>query len=170
MNQKRGLKHRATYRAITVHDPNQRQRVNIHLVSPTAPPETPKLVIKMKLTKKAKSWIRWLLGLLALEFLVIIFLMVTETESYFWPYPSIDTKYAPGFSEGKFRQVKVGMSQDEVFAILGKPLGVQPFSEGTRFFYSEDGAAPIGDFAWLGRLIDVKDGKVTKIINQVFYD
>jgi outer membrane protein assembly factor BamE (lipoprotein component of BamABCDE complex) len=124
----------------------------------------------MKTPKKRLRFLLRVLAWVVFANVFLVFIMSLWSESYFWPYPSIDTKYAPGFSEEKFGQIKVGMSQDEVFALLGKPLGVQPFSEGTRFFYSEDGAAPIGDFAWLGRLIDVKDGKVTKIIKQVFYD
>lgn len=52
-----------------------------------------------------------------------------------------DTQYASGYSEGKFRDVKAGMIESEVGAILGKPIVVTTQSWIEVWSYYRDGVA-----------------------------
>ena len=92
-------------------------------------------------------------------------------ERYCYLYPSIDTTYAEGYSEADFLKLKVGVSMSEVNRIMCRPLSTSRDSSGvTRVFYTQDGKAPIGDFAWFGRSLYVSDGTVTEIVNMIYYD
>ena len=61
------------------------------------------------------------------------------------------TKYAPGFSEAKFRQIRIGMSTGEVVRILGGPLYISYGGQNTEYWpYSDDvegGRMDIGYFS-----------------------
>ena len=108
---------------------------------------------------------------LAVAALFGILLLSGCGERYCYFYPSIDTTYAEGYSEVDFLRLKVGMSTSEVDRIMCKPLSMQEYPNGvTRVLYTRDGKAPIGDFAWFGRSLDVKGGTVTGIVNTIYYD
>ncbi len=87
------------------------------------------------------------------------------------------TIYAPGFSESKFRQVRKGMSKEEVLRLLGKPLqndAHEPvqgmMSSNRRWFYSFLDRSKIPDddrvtntwFEWREIVFDSK-GRVVEI-------
>lgn len=59
--------------------------------------------------------------LLCLVVAVVAYLGVSGGESYCWIWPSIDTRYASGYSERKFRQVEVGMTETQVVALMACP-------------------------------------------------
>lgn len=89
-------------------------------------------------------------------------------EGYFILYPAIDTRFAPGYSEANFRKVQPGMSKDEVLQLLG-----QPFNDVAHqaWIYSEDGAFPFWDFAWLARGINFdSEGRVIERSEHIFYN
>jgi hypothetical protein len=50
-------------------------------------------------------------------------------ESYFAPYPYINTVVAPGFNWEGYRQIRPGMTSDEVFRLTG----IQPYRDRTQF-------------------------------------
>lgn len=91
-------------------------------------------------------------------------------ESYNYVYPSIDTRYAPGFSERKFAQVRAGMSMDEVITLLGEPCHRGPGRNSVRWSYTQDGKCSWADWAWLGREIVFAGGRVVERISRVYYD
>jgi hypothetical protein len=91
-------------------------------------------------------------------------------ESYCYVYPSIDTRYAPGFSERKFAQVRVGMSMDEVVILIGEPYHRGRGRNSVRWSYTQDGECFWADWAWLGREIVFKDGRVVERISRIYYD
>ena len=91
-------------------------------------------------------------------------------ESYCYVYPSIDTRYAPGFSERKFAEVRAGMSMDEVIALLGQPYHSGSGRNSVRWSYAQDGKCFWTDWAWLGREIVFKDGRVVERVSLVYYD
>jgi hypothetical protein len=41
------------------------------------------------------------------------------------------TNWADEYSDKRFRAVRVGMSQSEVYKLLGKPFGARPYPDGT---------------------------------------
>jgi hypothetical protein len=97
-------------------------------------------------------------------------------EQYFVFYPSIDTRFASGYSEVGFRQIQTGMSKAQVESLVGEPLfrvntalGPKthwgyPLPDATDeiWQYSDDGACSWGDYAWLGRYVYFSsDGIVT---------
>lgn len=89
-------------------------------------------------------------------------------EGYFFPYPAIDTRFAPDYSETQFQQIEPGMFKAKVLAKLGLPLN-QTDEQG--WVYSEDNAFPFWDFAWLVRGIGFdENGKVIHIVAYVAYD
>lgn len=91
-------------------------------------------------------------------------------ESYCYVYPSIDTRYASGFSERKFAEIRAGMSMDEVTTLLGEPCHKGLGRNFVRWSYSQDGGCFWADWAWLGREIVFKDGRVVERISRIYYD
>ena len=91
-------------------------------------------------------------------------------ESYCFAFPSIDTRYADGFSEKAFAQVRVGMTMEEVVNLLGTPLGGPSAQANAQWNFTEDGKCPWTDWAWLGRTIVFRDDRVAEKIARVWYD
>lgn len=106
-----------------------------------------------------------------------------EHRSVLWP--SIDTVYAPGFSESAFKSIRVGMTRKQVDAIMCRPLYADtisadgrsyvpasgaPDSGFLRYNYTGDGACAWGDFAWLDRSVEFRDLVVTQVKSQVYDD
>lgn len=106
----------------------------------------------------------------------LIFLTISYgwcyTESYCFFLPSIDTKFAEGYSEEKFQNIHNGMTIEKVILLLGSPLETitNKDSKVATLYYSQDGAAPFGDFAWLGRVVLIKNGLVLDKGATVYYD
>ena len=105
-----------------------------------------------------------------------------EHRSILWPW--IDTVSAPGYSEATFQTITVGMTRQQVDALMMcKPLAVvdghnyMPVPAGVsldvglvRYSYTDDGRCPWGDFAWFGREVWFQDGIVTKVFGDVYND
>src|SRR5690349_8410431 len=51
-----------------------------------------------------------------------LFMCYSRMEAYCFFYPSIDTNYAPGFTEQAFSKIVVGMTKESVQEQLGQPL------------------------------------------------
>ncbi len=96
-----------------------------------------------------------------------MFFGYAHSESYCFFYPAIDTQYASGFSEETFAKIKVGMTEAEVRQILGAPLEIVG---GSRWFFTEDGKCTWGDWAWLVRAVNFKEGRVDEMLHFVAYD
>ena len=110
----------------------------------------------------------WLALLLPTAF---VFSCYSQMEAYCFFYPSIDTQYAPGFSEPGFSQVSTGMTAQTVQQKLGAPLHTYKASDGTEWWsYTSDGKCKWGDWAWLGRQIIFRDGMVIEVVKRVYYD
>jgi hypothetical protein len=115
-----------------------------------------------------------------LTLLCMLYLSFGGLESYCYLIPTIDTRYAPECSELKFRLlVKVGMSREEVVQRIGEPLHkgyvhrqrrshLIPRDE--RWSYTQDGAHPWGDWAWLSRELIIRDGRVVEKNYSTYYD
>jgi DNA phosphorothioation-dependent restriction protein DptG len=101
----------------------------------------------------------------------IIFLYILTVESYFYPYPEIDTEFAPNFSWNNFNQVQPGMSKEEVRQLLGEPVH-DIFSSDHYWQYSKDNKFKIHDFAWILAAVsfDESTGQVTGTQRKVFRD
>lgn len=71
-------------------------------------------------------------------------------------YPDISTHYSSGFDKNIFRnQIKNGMFQTEVEALLGKPLDIEKHKDifcgsAYRMTFSSDKNLGYTDFAWRG--------------------
>lgn len=112
-------------------------------------------------------------------FLLLIFIFIIPHEQYFIFKPSIDTKFAAGFTEENFNSIRIGMYKNEVIKILGKPLkfdtvGVPHYLHpSTEYYmsYTSDGACKWGDFAWLNYKICLNETlSVTKKVRGICYD
>ena len=69
------------------------------------------------------------------------------TESVFILNPLIDTHLPKGFTQAGFNKIQAGMTKTEVLELIP----AQPNMKGeTTWIYGCDGAAPWGDFAWIG--------------------
>jgi hypothetical protein len=97
-------------------------------------------------------------------------------ECYCIFYPGIDTRYASGFSESAFSLVTTGMTSEVVQQQLGAPLHSDTNQDGSiRWCYTDDGKCIVGgwklaDFAWLGREITFRDGRVVQVYKHVYED
>jgi len=108
-------------------------------------------------------------GVLAALFVLLFLSGYPEGYCYFWP--KIDTRYADGYSEEDFNRLTVGMTRDEAETIMCSPLGIETNKSGlVRIFYTSDGAAPFGDFAWFGRGLEISNGVVTRVVNTMYMD
>jgi len=101
---------------------------------------------------------------------VIFFWSYAHLEAYCYFYPGIDTQYASGFSEQAFSQISTGMTAELVQRKLGAPLYVQHHAGGDLWFYTLDAKCKWGDWAWLCRQVNVRDGRVDEIIRRINYD
>ena len=83
-------------------------------------------------------------------------------------YPK--TKYAPGYSEAKFRQIRVGMGADEVRKLIGEPLKIVPIPvwgrQGslTSWEYSIDDRGALMDLGWQLRRVNLTNNIVEERI------
>jgi len=92
-------------------------------------------------------------------------------EVYCFFYPAIDTTFADKYSEAAFQGIRPGMTGDSVQQRLGKPLYiVESADESRTWWYSRDGRCWFGDFAWLGRSIDLMDSVVVRTESAVYED
>ena len=112
-----------------------------------------------------KLWV--ILFPLGLITALYLFWCYAHIESYCFFYPGIDTQYAPGFSEQAFSQVTIGMTAEAVQQKLGVPLYVQHHANGDSWCYTLDGKCQWGDWAWLCRQVNIRDGKVDEIIKCI---
>ncbi len=108
-------------------------------------------------------------GALAALFVLLFLSGYPEGYCYFWP--KIDTRYADGYSETEFDKLKEAMTWDEANKIICPPLGIETNrSNQIRVFYTSDGNAPFGDFAWFGRGLEISNGVITKVVKTMYYD
>jgi hypothetical protein len=78
-----------------------------------------------------------------------------------------DTQYASGYSTEAFRKLRAGMSKDEVFALLGEPLGRYPVfdgREGWRWTRSP------GDHGYRVRVTLFTGERISEIIHHYYLD
>ena len=114
----------------------------------------------------------WLIGsVLLLTFAFFALSVYSRMEAYCFFYPGIDTRYAPGYSERKFNQITNGMTAEAVVQLLGTPLFQIPKDDGKEDWgYTLDGKSSWGDWAWLGRHVVFRDGKVVETIKHTYHD
>ena len=93
-------------------------------------------------------------------------------ESYCWWNPSIDTQFAPKYSEELFLTIKSKMSEDEVGKAIGEPF--EKYKKERRiviWYYSKDGKSKGGDWAWLNRAVYFDTNqRVIKTASSICYD
>lgn len=78
-----------------------------------------------------------------------------------------DTKYSENYTGRKFLKVKVGMSKNEVFKLIGKPLYESEITDGTtRLQYSESPK----DTHYRIRQVYLKNGKVIERLSEFYVD
>jgi outer membrane protein assembly factor BamE (lipoprotein component of BamABCDE complex) len=116
----------------------------------------------------------WSCALLGLAIFTYLFWCYAQMEAYCFFYPSIDTQFAPGFSEQAFSKVNADMKVEVVEQMLGQPLWVEKYTEsgkaGEVWYYTLDGKCRWGDWAWQCRKIDFREGKVVEVIKRWQYD
>jgi hypothetical protein len=88
-------------------------------------------------------------------------------EGKFLLAPDIDTRFAPGYSDQGFAEVRIGMTESSVLALLGEPISRQepsgwpfPGDASVIWWYSCDGACKWADFAWRAPIVGLKNGFV----------
>lgn len=126
-------------------------------------------------------------SIMAIGIIIALFALATVmlTEQYFAPAPAIGTIFSPDYSESRFEEIQVGMSEKEVIALLGEPLDkdrmiismeqgarhtTMPAGSVTMWAYSQDNVEG-WDFAWLGRFVYFdSEGEVTDTLKWIFYD
>ena len=110
------------------------------------------------------------IAVIAIVTAVLAAYLAIGTESYCVIYPSIDTRYAAGFSERKFAEIRVGMTKEEVLRILGAPMHGMHSGTSGKWSYTQDGKCFWADWAWLGREIVFVDNRVVEKVSRVYND
>ena len=111
-----------------------------------------------------RLWPRTIAGMIAFIAKLAVTWSLTQ-----WALFGSGTQYAPGFSESRFQQVYVGMTTDQVEALLGPPIdklgwgtpGVQ------RWAYTNQVSATSN---FHRRWVFVEGGKVATVVNDYWYD
>lgn len=75
------------------------------------------------------------------------------------------TQYSDGYSPTSFRKVKAGMTEDQVFALLGKPLDTHTVGGNLYLWYSIPMKSHFRD-----RRIILRDGVVTRKNTEFYVD
>jgi hypothetical protein len=114
-----------------------------------------------------------------------IWLASGAPESKFLVYPLIETRFAQGFDLHRFRDLRPGMSPEEVLKLAGPPLfkregwwGYQlEGSPSTIWSYSGEGQGRgptiwvgFGDYAWQAFEVGFRDGRVVAVSRKWRYD
>jgi hypothetical protein len=79
-----------------------------------------------------------------------------------------DTYYSAGYSDSAFRKVKIGMTKDQVRALLGEPLSEYPIVEGGREGWRYSWKRT--DTHYRARVVIFKDGRVVKVRAHFYVD
>ena len=107
----------------------------------------------------------------AVALFLVFFYFSGYPEGYCYFYPSIDTQYADGYVEEDFTLLTQGMTVAQVDAAMCSPLFVYTNSANViEYWYTSDGKALIGDFAWFARGVEFSNGVATEIIDRTYYD
>jgi outer membrane protein assembly factor BamE (lipoprotein component of BamABCDE complex) len=80
------------------------------------------------------------------------------------------TIWAPGYTEEKWRQLKVGMSKDDVQQLLGEPFAKLHRDHGnvSEGWYYTDRADLDGNFQQ--RRVKLRAGVVFEVVDEIFWD
>ena len=111
---------------------------------------------------------RVIVVLVAMAALFVLNVMRTQ-EMYCSFYPSIDTQYAPGYSERAFSAIQAGDTSESVKKALGTPFAYLPAGDGVSvWYYTMDGKCrEWGDFAWLLRTVWISNDVVLKTEKRI---
>jgi len=127
---------------------------------------------------KKRYWMLVVLGLVIITDLIINFDRIMldgvsgEISSLVFPP---DTRFSEGYSHKKFRRIEIGMTQEQVVEILGKPLDIWKPYELTKYIekrhyvafqYSESPSSV--DYRL--RQVYFDNGIVAEIINYYYFD
>jgi outer membrane protein assembly factor BamE (lipoprotein component of BamABCDE complex) len=125
--------------------------------------------------KRRRLWI--LAIVLAFVFVVCLGTLFFRVESDCPWNRYIDTKFSESLNPKNIEivnLVEIGMSQEDVIHILGKPLAITKLKSKKnyeRYNYTSDGAAPFGwDFSWFQVYIYVENGIVVETSIGWVYD
>jgi outer membrane protein assembly factor BamE (lipoprotein component of BamABCDE complex) len=116
---------------------------------------------------------RFLFGFPLVMPLLFLALVGRYCEAYCALYPSIDTRYAPGYNEEAFDSILAGGTRDHVRGLLGEPLEIQTewVPNGTEiWWYTFDGKCTWADWAWLVRTVTFENGRVVAMEKRIAYD
>lgn len=80
---------------------------------------------------------------------------------------NLETRYAPGFSEEKFREVAVGQSREDVRTRLGEPLRTWKSPTDEYWAYSESPNS--GDY-WVRSIVFDRTGRVSRVHAELYVD
>ena len=80
---------------------------------------------------------------------------------------TLETRYAPGYSQEKFQAVDVGQSRDEVLARLGEPLRKWGHATTESWAYSE---SPHDTHYWCRVVIFDATGHVERVHSELYVD
>ena len=119
-----------------------------------------------------RNWHRLIAVSIPLFLFIAWFVLVFPGLEFFCPfYPSIDTEYAPGYTDRGFARIQPGMAETEVIALVGNPLYANRVEDVGEFWhYSTDGKCTFGDFAWLLRAVVFTNGIVKCLNTTTCYD
>ena len=80
------------------------------------------------------------------------------------------TVYAKGFSESKFRSIKVGMKTADLLSIIGPPLKRAPWGSLPEVWYYTDQKTITDNFWRRWVVVDTNAGEVVTIIDDFWDD
>lgn len=78
-----------------------------------------------------------------------------------------DTEWAAGYSDAAFREVRIGMKRDDVYALLGRPIQKWNWIKGE---VHESWTRSPGDTTYRERQIVFKGDTVVKNIGEFYFD
>ena len=81
------------------------------------------------------------------------------------------TEYAPGYTDRGFRDVKVGMSENKVYALIGDPLDEWTINQGkaVKSKYAAWSNSPM-DTHYRRRIIGLENDRVVEVTSDFWVD
>jgi outer membrane protein assembly factor BamE (lipoprotein component of BamABCDE complex) len=80
---------------------------------------------------------------------------------------NVETRYAPGYSDAKFREVAVGQSREDVRTLLREPLKEWTLGSSEAWDYSDSPSQ--GDY-WIRRVVFDGTGRVKQVHAELYVD
>ncbi len=100
-------------------------------------------------------------------YILFLFGQIQLLDGYIPIKPGITTCYSDKYDEGRFDSIAIGTDTSIVIGLIGHPLEISYWKDAPAIWYF---TMDCGQGAWLGRELEIENGKVKYLSKTVHYD